>query len=136
MKSRRRRRRHLRVDVTGRLVGEQKLGFADHRAGDSGALLLSAGQNRRIGVHPVAKSHPFQELGDVLRVIALLAARDPQGKRHILPGRQMIEQPEVLKNDADPASEVRALRRRILGNIPSEKMDKPARRPERHEQEP
>ena len=96
--------RHLRVDVTGRLVGEQKLGLADHRAGDSGALLLSARQNHRIGVHPVAKAHPFQKLGDILRVIGLLPARDPQGKRHIFPGRQMIEQPEVLKNDADAAS--------------------------------
>jgi hypothetical protein len=35
----------------------------------------------------------------------------------------MIEQAEVLENDADAASQVGALRGRILGNIPSEKMD-------------
>ena len=34
--------RHLRVDVTGRLVGEQQLGLPDHCAGDRGALLFTA----------------------------------------------------------------------------------------------
>ena len=33
---------HLRVDVTGRLVGEQQLGLPDHRAGDGGSLLFTA----------------------------------------------------------------------------------------------
>ena len=56
------RRRERRVDVAGRLVGEQQLGPRDQRAGDRGALLLAAGEDRRQHVHAVAEADPAQEL--------------------------------------------------------------------------
>jgi hypothetical protein len=46
----------------------------------------------------------------------------------------MVQQAEVLKDDADAPPEIRALTRRILGDISSEKIDEAARWPERHEQ--
>ncbi len=87
-------------------------------------------------MHPVAQPHPFQKLGDVLLIIALLAPHDAKRKRDILPGGQVIEQPEILENDPDAPPEVRALRGRILGNISSEKVDEAARGTQRHVQEP
>jgi hypothetical protein len=44
----------------------------------------------------------------------------------------VIEKPEILKNDSDSPAEIRALGRRILGNIPSEKIDKATRWTQRH----
>ena len=43
-----------RVDVAGRLVGEQQVGPHDERAGDGGTLLFAARENRRQHMHPVA----------------------------------------------------------------------------------
>ena len=128
--------RHLGIDVACRFVREEKLRLRDHRPGDCGPLLLSAGQNGGESVHPVAEAHPFQKLGDVLLVIALLAAHHSERKRHILPRRKMVEQPEVLKYDADASAKIRALPRRILGNISSEKVYEAARGAQRHIQEP
>jgi hypothetical protein len=45
----------------------------------------------------------------------------------------MVEQAKILKDDADASPEIRALTRRILGDISSEKIDEAARWPERHE---
>ena len=33
---------HFRIDIAGRLVGDQDFGLADHRAGNGHALLLAA----------------------------------------------------------------------------------------------
>jgi hypothetical protein len=48
----------------------------------------------------------------------------------------MIEEPEILKNDADAAPEVGALACRILGYISSEKVQKSACGTQRHIEEP
>ena len=81
-------------------------GRADDGAGDGRALLLAAGQNLRIGVDAVAEADPAQQIGDVLAVVGLLLAHDPQGQRDVLPGGQMIEQAEILEHDADAAPEL------------------------------
>jgi hypothetical protein len=44
-----------RVEVAGRLVGEQQGRFGDERTGDRDALLLPAGELRRTVIHPVAE---------------------------------------------------------------------------------
>src|SRR5665809_62842 len=91
------------IDVPRGLVGEQELGARYHGAGDGRALLLAPGQDLRVGVDAVAEPHPADEVGHVLAVVGLLLAHDPQGKRHILPGGEMVEQPEILEDHADPA---------------------------------
>ena len=127
--------RHLWIDVAGRLVGEKKLRLGDHGARDGGALLFPARKHGRKSMHPVAKSHPFQKFRNIFLVVALTAAHDPEWKRNILPGGEMIEEPEILKNDSDAPPKVGALACRILGYISSEKVYKSARRAQGHIQE-
>ena len=57
-------------------------------------------------------------------------------KRDVLPRGEMIEEPEILKNDPDAAPEVGALACRILGYISSEKVQKSACGTQRHIEEP
>ena len=60
------RREHLaaglRVEVAGRLVGEQHRRLADQRAGDGDALLLAAGELRRTVVETVGEADGVDEL--------------------------------------------------------------------------
>ena len=44
---------HLRVEVAGRLVGQQQHRLVDEGARDGHALLLAARQLQRVGVHLV-----------------------------------------------------------------------------------
>jgi len=127
--------RHLRIDVTGRLVGEEKLRLGDHSPRNSGTLLFPARKHSRKSVHPVAKPHPLQKFRDIFLVIALMPAHDAERKRNILPSGEMIEEPEILKDDPDAPPEVGALACRILGYISSEKVYKSARGTERHIEE-
>jgi hypothetical protein len=87
-------------------------------------------------MHPVAEPYPFEEFRDIFLVITLMAAHDAERKRNILPGGEMIEEAEILKNDSDAAPEVGSLSGRILGYISSEKVYKSARGTKRHVQEP
>ena len=50
-----------RVEVSGRLVGEQERRTIDERPRDGHALLLTAGHLARLVVHALAKSHFFQQ---------------------------------------------------------------------------
>ena len=50
--------RQVRIDVAGRLVGEQKLRPRDHRARDRRTLLFSAGEHRRQRRHAIAEPDP------------------------------------------------------------------------------
>ena len=47
-----------RVEVAGRLVGEDDLGSAGERPGDGDPLLLAAGELARPVVQPVAQARP------------------------------------------------------------------------------
>ena len=67
--------RQFRIDVAGRLVGEQDIGPPDHRAGNRGALLFAARQQRRQRVHALAQPHPFEQFGDIVAIRALPAGR-------------------------------------------------------------
>ena len=60
-------------------------------------------------MHAVAEADPLQKIRHVLAVIVESLADDAQRKRDVLPGRQMVEQAEVLEHDADAAPELRAL---------------------------
>ena len=128
--------RHLRVDVTGRLVGKEKLRLGDHRARNSGALFLPAGKHSRKCVHPITEPDPLQKFRDIFLVIALTPAHDAERKRNILPSGEMIEEPEILENDSNAPPEVGALACRILGYISSEKVYKSARGTQGHVEEP
>src|SRR5690349_21520331 len=70
-----------RVEVTGRLVGEQNGGLADHRAGDGDALLLTAGELRRVVLHAVRHADPLESLLHPL--LALLRGHAAVGQRQL-----------------------------------------------------
>src|SRR5690606_37995589 len=55
----------LRVHVTRGFIGEQNAWLLDERAGNRGTLLLTAREDWRQNVHPVAKTDPLQEVGNV-----------------------------------------------------------------------
>jgi hypothetical protein len=104
---------HRRIDIAGRLVGKQDFGAVDQGAGDGGALLLAARQHRRQHVDALAEPDPFQQFEHVGLVGALVLAAHAQRQRDILIGGQMIEQAEILEDDADAAAQQRQLGRGI-----------------------
>jgi hypothetical protein len=79
---------------------------------------------------------PVEQLHHLLPVAVLGRSDHPQRERDILVGRHVVEQPEILKHDADPPAHrcqgVRAQR----GDIMPEHRDQPTRRPLRDKQQP
>src|ERR1700752_5173891 len=53
------------------------------------------------------RSAPVQKLDDFRAIARFILAKYAQRQRHVLIGRQMIEQPEVLEHDADAAAQCR-----------------------------
>ena len=99
--------RQRRVDIAGRLVGEQQFRLADYRARDGGTLFFAARQDRRIGASLIGQPHPAQQVHDIGAVICLAFSGDSQRQRHIVVGCQMIEQAELLEHHADAAAQMR-----------------------------
>src|SRR6202023_2016758 len=93
------------IDIAGRLVGEQKFRPHDERAGNGGALLFAAGEHRRQNVHSLAKTDPMQKFRHFGAIARFLLAAHAERKSDVFIGRQMVEQPEILKYHADPPSE-------------------------------
>ena len=56
-----------RVEVAGRLVGEDEGRPADERPGDRDALALAAGQRARPVRHPVPEPDPFERFAAAAR---------------------------------------------------------------------
>ena len=105
--------RQARIDVAGRLVGEQEMRLRDHGAGDCGALFLAARQDRRQRRHAVAEPDPLQQLDHLAAIARLVAPDDAQRQRDVLVGREVIEQAEILEHDADPPPRSRARPARV-----------------------
>ena len=102
-------------------------GLADQGAGDRGALLLAAREHRRQRVHAVAEADPAEELDHVGAVARLVVAEDAERQRDVLEGGQVVEQAEILEDDADPPAHAPAVRlARDLGDVPVEDGDQAA----------
>ena len=86
-------------------------------------------------MHAFAKPDPVQELFDLGAIGGLLLAAHAERQRHILIGRHVIEQAEILENDADPAAQQRHFLGRDRRDILAEHGDQAARRFQRHEQQ-
>ncbi len=128
--------RQTGIDVSRRLVSEQQFGAHDQRARDGGALLLAAGKDRRDGVHALAEADPAQEFDDLGAVAGFRPAEGAQRQGDVFVGRQMVEQAEILEDDADPPPErcqlVLGQRRGVL----PEDVDGSSRRPQRQQHQP
>ena len=120
--------RALRVDVAGRLVGQQQRRPRDHRPRHRHELALAHRELRRFGLDQVGEAEPAQHLRDVARDLLLRGARDPQRQRHVVERAQVLKQPEVLEHDPDPAPDAGQRRAVQPGDIAPEQRYGPARR--------
>ena len=89
----------LRVEVPGRLVGEDDLGLRRERARDRDALLLTAGELGRPVRQPVAEAdgvdHPIEP-----RLVGI-AAGERHRQRDVLDRGQRRDEVERLEHEAD-----------------------------------
>lgn len=92
----------IRVEVTGRLVGNQQCRRRCERPGDGDTLLLASGKLAGVMAQPFAETDGFQLAArDLERV---LYTRELQRDRDILDGRHIGDQMEGLEDDADIAA--------------------------------
>ena len=97
-----------RVEVAGRLVGEQHQRPVDERAGDRDALLLTAGElvghAGRLAVEADQLEHLGHDPLDRRRGLA----DHLEGEGDVLGHRLVRQQPEVLEDAADLPPQLRA----------------------------
>lgn len=98
-----------RVEVAGRLIGEQHLRPVHQGAGDRDALLLTAGQLVRHPLLLAVEPDEGESLGNRLLDEAARRTGHLQRERHVLVHRLRREEPEVLEHRADVTPEVRHL---------------------------
>ena len=92
----------LRVEVAGRLVGEDEGGAADEGAGDGDPLLLAAGELVRLVVPPVADADVVEEDDGIGgEALAAPALRVDEGEGDVLLGGDPLQEVELLEDEAD-----------------------------------
>ena len=92
-----------RVEVAGRLVGEEERRLGDERARDGDALLLPAGELVRRVMHALGEA---DRASARMRALAPLAARDAavdERQLHVLERGGARQQVEALEDEADEA---------------------------------
>src|SRR5262249_34667922 len=92
----------LRVEVAGRLIGEDDLRPARQRAGDGYPLLLAAGQLAGPVLQPVAQADNVDDGIQPLTVGA--ATSDVERQRDVVRRREYRQQVERLEHEADPVA--------------------------------
>src|SRR5271168_2781493 len=93
----------FRVQVTSRLVGHQNERIANQRTGHSYALLLTAGELRRVVPEAVGHADAFEGVLDLL--LALGGARAAIGQRQldVFVDGEVADEVERLEDEADLA---------------------------------
>ena len=91
-----------RVEVAGRLVGEDTRGSTDERAGDRDPLLLAAGELRRAGARRARRGRPRRAARAHARAARPRAA-GVSADLDVLERRQRRDQVELLEDEAERA---------------------------------
>ena len=107
----------------------QQLGAGDDGAGDGDALLLAARQGRGAGAGAVAEADPGEHLADRPLQIVLVDSGDAQRQRDIVEGGEVVDEAEILEDDADPAAEAGQALPRHGDDVLAEQFDQAAARP-------
>src|ERR1041385_5007238 len=97
--------------------------------GASATRLLPPGRRGRASARPIREPDPGKHLPHRTLCFLLARARDSQRKGHVVEGREMPDQPEILENHADSAPELRERVARGTAELLTEKLDPAARRP-------
>jgi hypothetical protein len=98
-----------RIEVPRRLVGDEQLRVSNDRAGDGGALLLTAREGVRVSIGKFAQPNNAQRA--LHRNINLFCrgASDLKGEGGIFANSSTLEEAEILEDYADAATQVRHL---------------------------
>ena len=111
-----------RVEVSGRLIGEEDERAVDERSCDRDTLLLTAGELTGVTLGVGRQADQFEHLGHLVANDRSRPPRDLQSKGNVFVHRLVRKQLEVLKDGADGAAEVRDLpvrhRRSVLAGDP------------------
>src|SRR3712207_605426 len=118
----------VRVEISGRLVGDEYGRLGDEGPGDRDALLLSAGELVWELVHLPAQAHEVEYLGDLRADGAVPLARDLHRVGDVLGCRLVRQQLEVLEDAADVAPVARYLPPRHRGEPGAVHEDRARRR--------
>src|ERR687893_332115 len=105
----------VRVEVAGRLVGDEYRRLRDEGPGYRDALLLSAGEHIRILIHLPREPHKVEDLGHLRPYGAAPLARNLHRVGDVLGCGLVREQLEVLEDGPDVAPEARDLAPRYRG---------------------
>jgi len=89
------------VHIAGWLVREQEVRACDDGPCNGDALFLAARQSRGACVQLIREPYPSEELRYVLVDLRLAGAGDPKWQCDVFRSRQMVDQPKILKDDAD-----------------------------------
>ena len=99
-------KRTLRVEVAGRLIGDDHRRIVDERAGNGHTLLLAAGQLVRQTAALVLQPDQLQHIGHALFDLLRRCADDAHGERDVLIDRLVLNEAEVLENNAERAAHI------------------------------
>ena len=100
----------FRVQVSGRLVSHQNQRIAHQRPCYCHALLLTAGELRRVVPHAVRHSHALECLLDLLLALRRTGASIGQWQLDVFVHGEVANQVERLKDEADlPVADARAI---------------------------
>ena len=104
-----------RVEIAGRLVGDDQIGIGDDGARDGDALLLAARERARVVVEPLVEADDAQRGLGALQALGLVEMREQQRQRDVVARVEHRDQVEELEDQADvPRAPVRQL---VLGEI-------------------
>ncbi len=109
--------RRRRIEVPGRLVGEDNEGTVHERPGDRDTLLLATRKLTGIAVGFGGQPHQLEDLGHLIAHDVAGAPGDFEGKRHVLVHGLVRQQFEVLEHRADRAPQMRHLPGREIGSM-------------------
>ena len=111
------------------------LSSTNSRPRDRRALLLSAREHRRQRRNAIAEPDPVQQFDHLLAIAVLALADHPQRQSHVIEGRHVVEQPEILKHDADAPPQRSEVVLAERGGIVAEQRNQPPRGPQREKQQ-
>lgn len=99
--------RHIGIDVSGRLIGDEQLRLTDDRPRNGNALLLSAGQRRWPGACAIGEANPGKHLSHRALDFRIALSGDAQRQGDIVESGKVPDEAEILEDNADTAAIIR-----------------------------